>query len=143
VTKGADLLKIEFFDAVARLEAGLAQFSNALDQRGYVIGHRWLHPFILDSWRKQKLVDPRGLDMHVHNDPLLLGTLPASLEGSLDFITTFASQGKANPAEDCFGVSGSRVVVSEKAGIQRDSEPALTQHYKATKCRNNVGDEMN
>jgi hypothetical protein len=26
-----NLLKIEFFDAVACLEAGLAQFSNALD----------------------------------------------------------------------------------------------------------------
>jgi hypothetical protein len=33
VTEGADPLKIEFFDAVARLEAGLEQFSNALGQR--------------------------------------------------------------------------------------------------------------
>jgi hypothetical protein len=33
-TEGANPSKIEFFDAVARLEAGLMQFSNALDQRG-------------------------------------------------------------------------------------------------------------
>jgi hypothetical protein len=82
--------------------------------------------------------------MHVHNDPLLLGTIPAALEGSLDiFLLTFASQGKADPAEDCLGVSGRRVVVPEKAGIQRDSQPALAQHYEAAKCRNNIGVEMN
>jgi hypothetical protein len=34
VTEGVNLLNMKFFDAVARLEAGLAQFSNALDQRG-------------------------------------------------------------------------------------------------------------
>jgi hypothetical protein len=38
----------------------------------------------LDSWREQKLVDPRGLVLHVHKNPLLLGTLPVALEGSLD-----------------------------------------------------------
>jgi hypothetical protein len=82
--------------------------------------------------------------MHVHNDPLLLGTIPAALEGSLDiFLLAFASQGKADPAEDCLGVSGRRVVVPEKAGIQRDSQPALAQHYEAAKCRNNIGVEMN
>jgi hypothetical protein len=82
--------------------------------------------------------------MHVHNDPLLLGTIPAALEGSLDiFLLAFASQGKADPAEDCLGVSGRRVVVPEKAGIQRDSQPALAQHYEATKCRNDNGVEMN
>jgi hypothetical protein len=82
--------------------------------------------------------------MHVHNDPLLLGTIPAALEGSLDiFLLAFASQGKADPAEDCLGVSGRRVVVPEKAGIQRDSQPALAQHYEATKCRNSLGVEVN
>jgi hypothetical protein len=60
--------------------------------------------------------------MHVHKKPLLLGTLPAALEGSLDvFIPMFASQGKADPTEDCLSVSGRRVVVPEKAGIRRDS----------------------
>jgi hypothetical protein len=52
------------------------------------------------------------------------------------------SQGKANPTVDCLGVSGRRVVVPEKAGIRWDSQPALTQHYETTKCRNGVGVEM-
>jgi hypothetical protein len=82
--------------------------------------------------------------MHVHKDPLLLGTLPAALEGSLDVLNpALASQGKADPAEDCLGVSGRRVVVLEKAGIRRDSQLALTQHYEATKCRDDVGVEVN
>jgi hypothetical protein len=64
--------------------------------------------------------------MHVHKNPLLLGTLPAAIEGSLDvFIHVFASQGKADPAKDCLVVLGRRVVVSEKAGIRRDSQPTL------------------
>jgi hypothetical protein len=82
--------------------------------------------------------------MHVHKNPLLLGTLPVALEGNLDvFIPAFASQGKADPTEDCLGVSGRRVVVQEKAGIRRDSQLALAQHYKAAKCRNGIGVEMN
>jgi hypothetical protein len=81
--------------------------------------------------------------MPVHKDPLLLGTLPATLEGSLDvFIPTFASLRKVDPTEDYLGVSGRRVVVPEKAGIRRDSQPALAQHYEAAKCRNSVGVEM-
>jgi hypothetical protein len=69
---------------VARLEAGIAQFSNTLGQHSRTIDHRWFRPLILDSWREQKLVDPRGLIMHIHKNPLLLGTLPAALEGGLD-----------------------------------------------------------
>jgi hypothetical protein len=34
-------LKIELFDVVACLEAGLAQFGNTLGQRSQAIGHRW------------------------------------------------------------------------------------------------------
>jgi hypothetical protein len=82
-----------------------------------------------------------GLVMHVHKIPPLLGTLSVVLEGSLDvFIPALASQGKADPAK---GVSGRRIVVPEKAGIRRNSQPALTQHYEATKCRNDVGVEVN
>jgi hypothetical protein len=52
--------------------------------------------------------------MHVHKNPLLLGTLPVALEGSLDvFIPAFASQGKADPIEYRLGVSSRRVVVSK------------------------------
>jgi hypothetical protein len=82
--------------------------------------------------------------MHVHKDPLLLGTLPAALKGSLDvFIPAFASQGKVDPTKDCLCVSGRRVVVPEKAGIRRNSQLALIHHYEAAKCRNNIGVEMN
>jgi hypothetical protein len=56
--------------------------------------------------------------MHIHKNPLLLGTLPAALEGGLDvFILTVTSQGKVDPAEDCLGVSGRRIIVPEKASI--------------------------
>jgi hypothetical protein len=87
-----------------------------------VIGHRWFLLLILDSWREPKFVDPWWLDVHVHLDPLLLDTLPATLEGSLDvFIPAIVSQGKANPAKDNFGVSSRRVVVLEKFGVRWDS----------------------
>jgi hypothetical protein len=82
--------------------------------------------------------------VHVHKNPPLFETLPAALEGSLDvFILALASQGNADPAEDGLGVSGRRVIIPEKAGIQRDSQPGLTQHYEASKCRNSVGVEVN
>jgi hypothetical protein len=82
--------------------------------------------------------------MHVHKNPPLLGTLSAVLEGSLDvFFPALASQGKADPAEDCLSVSGRGVVVPKKAGIWRNSQPVLTQHYEVGKCRNNIGVEVN
>jgi hypothetical protein len=40
-TEGANPPKIKFFDVVARLEAGLAQFGNTIGQRSQAIGHRW------------------------------------------------------------------------------------------------------
>jgi hypothetical protein len=122
MTEGVNPLKIELFDAVAHLEADLAQFSNMLAQRSQAIGYRWFRPLILNSWREQKLVDPRGLIMHIHKNPLLLGTLPAALEGGLDvFIHAFASQGKADPTENCLSVSGRRIIVPKNANIRRDS----------------------
>jgi hypothetical protein len=82
--------------------------------------------------------------MHIYKKPLLLGTLPAAIEGGLDvFIPAVASQGKVDPAENCLGVSGKRIIVLEKASIRRDSQLALTQHYEAAKCQNDVGVEMN
>jgi hypothetical protein len=117
-TEEANPPKIEFFDAVACLEASLAQFDNTPGQRSQAIGQRWFRPLILDSWREQKLVDPRGLIMHICKNPLLLGTLLASLEGGLDvFIPAIASQGKADPTKNCLGVSGRRIIVPEKASI--------------------------
>jgi hypothetical protein len=82
--------------------------------------------------------------VHVHQDRLLLGTLPAAHEGSLDvFIPVISSQEKANSAKDHFGVSDMRVVVPKKAGIRWDSQPALAQHCEAAKCGNGIGVEMN
>jgi hypothetical protein len=49
VTEGVNPSKIEFFDAVARLMAGLAQFGNTLGQRSQAIGHRWFRPLIFYS----------------------------------------------------------------------------------------------
>jgi hypothetical protein len=69
--------------------------------------------------------------MHVHKNPPLLGTLPAALEGSLDvFIPTLASQGKADPTEDCLGVSGRRVVVPKmllSEGIPSQHSHSITK----------------
>jgi hypothetical protein len=55
-----------------------------------------------------------------------LDALSTTLKGSLDvFIHVLASRGKANPAEDGLGVSKRRVIIPEKAGIRRNSQPAL------------------
>jgi hypothetical protein len=60
--------------------------------------------------------------MHIYKNPLLLGTSPVALEGGLHvFIPAVASQRKVDPAEDCLGVSGRRIIVPEKASIWRDS----------------------
>jgi hypothetical protein len=40
-TEGVNPPKIEFFNAVARLKAGLAQFGNTHGQRSQAIGHWW------------------------------------------------------------------------------------------------------
>jgi hypothetical protein len=81
--------------------------------------------------------------MHIYKNPLLLGTFSAALEGGLDvFIHAVVSQGKADPAEDCLGVSGRRIIVPEKASIRRDSQAALAQYYETAKCGNGVGVEM-
>jgi hypothetical protein len=78
--------------------------------------------------------------MHIYKNPLLLGTFPAAHEGGLDVsIPAVASQRKADPTEDCLGVSGRRIIVLEKASIRRDSQLALAQHYEAVKCQNGVG----
>jgi hypothetical protein len=143
-TEGVNPPKIEFFDALPRLEAGLAQFGNTIGQHSQAIGHQWFWSLILDQWREQKLIDPRGLITHIHENPLLLVTLLATLEGGIDvFIPVVTSQGKADPAEDCLDVLGRRIIVPEKASILRDSQPALAQHYEAAKYRNSIGVEMN
>jgi hypothetical protein len=79
-----------------------------------------------DSWREHQLVDPRWINMHINQDPLLLSPLPAALEGGFDiFISVLTPQRKPDPTKDGFGVSGRRIVISEQAGIRRNSQPAL------------------
>jgi hypothetical protein len=91
-----------------------------------VVGHRRLLLLILDGRREHKFVEPGWLDTHVHQDPPLPGTLPATLEGSLDvFILVIALQGMADPTEDRLSVSGKRVIVPEKVGIRWDFQLAL------------------
>jgi hypothetical protein len=57
-TEGADLPKMEFFNAVARLKPSLTELSYALDQGGQMRVHRWFFPLSIDGWREQKLVLP-------------------------------------------------------------------------------------
>jgi hypothetical protein len=52
VAEGVNSLKMEFFDAVARLKPGSAEFSYALDQSGQTHVHRWLYPLSLDDQRE-------------------------------------------------------------------------------------------
>jgi hypothetical protein len=53
--------------------------------------------------------------MHIYKNPPLMDTFPEALEGGLDvFIPTVASHGKVDPAEDCLGVSGKRIIVPER-----------------------------
>jgi hypothetical protein len=53
--------------------------------------------------------------MHIYKNPLLLGTFPAALEGGLDVsIPAVASQRKVDPAEDCLGVLGRRIIVPKR-----------------------------
>jgi hypothetical protein len=60
--------------------------------------------------------------MHIYKNPLLMGAFLVALEGGLHvFIPTVASQRKADPTEDCLGVSGRRIIVPENASIRRDS----------------------
>jgi hypothetical protein len=67
--KGVNSPKMELFDAVARLEPGLVEFSHALDQSGQAVIHRWLVPLILDDRGKQEPVFTRRGFVHIRQDP--------------------------------------------------------------------------
>jgi hypothetical protein len=49
---GVNSLKMELFDAVARLKPGSVEFSYALEQSGQTLVHRWLCPLSLDDQRE-------------------------------------------------------------------------------------------
>jgi hypothetical protein len=74
--------KMELFDAVACLESSLTEFSHMLDQSGQAIVHRRFIPLILDDRGEQETISPWCWGVHVYQNPPLLGSLPATLEGS-------------------------------------------------------------
>jgi hypothetical protein len=80
--KRVNSLKIEFFDAVARLEPGLTEFGHALDQSGQAVIHWRLVPLILDDRGKHELVSPQSWFVHIHQDPPFLGSFSVTFEGS-------------------------------------------------------------
>jgi hypothetical protein len=49
MTKGANSLKMKFFDAVASLETGLTEFSHTLDQSKQALIHWWFCTLIFDD----------------------------------------------------------------------------------------------
>jgi hypothetical protein len=54
----ANLLKMEFFDAVAYLKPDFAELSYVLDQGGQMRIHQWFYPLSLDDWREPKFILP-------------------------------------------------------------------------------------
>jgi hypothetical protein len=69
--------------------------------------------------------------VHIHKDPPFLGSFPATFEGSRNiFVTTVATQREPDSAIDDFGISHRGVIIPEQIGVQRDSNPTFTEHYK-------------
>jgi hypothetical protein len=54
----------------------LMEFDHLLDQSGQARRHHRLTPFVFDKREKPKLVHPLRLNMHIHQEPLLLRVLP-------------------------------------------------------------------
>jgi hypothetical protein len=77
---GANSLMVEFLDAVACLQPSYAELRDTLDQGGQSRSHRRLYPLSLDDRGEQEFVLPRGLNVHVDEEPFLLRILPAPLE---------------------------------------------------------------
>jgi hypothetical protein len=81
-------LKGEFLGAVTCLKLVLTEFSHPLDQSGQARRHRQFTPFVFDERGKQMLVYPLQLNMHIHQEPLLLRVLLGTLEGGIDILLT-------------------------------------------------------
>jgi hypothetical protein len=65
-------LKGKLFNAVARLESALAEFSRLLDQRRQMWCHFRFTPLVLDLQGEQKFVHPLWLDVHIYQQPSVL-----------------------------------------------------------------------
>jgi hypothetical protein len=80
---GANSPKGEFLGAVTGLKPSLAEFGHPLDHNGQAWRHRRLTPFVFYKWGKHHLL---RLNMHIHQEPLLLTVLPGTLEGGIDIL---------------------------------------------------------
>jgi hypothetical protein len=78
----------EFLGEVTGLKPGLTEFSYPLDQSGQAQRHHRFTPFFFDERGKHKLVHPLWLNMHIHQEPLLLRVLPGTLVGDIDILLT-------------------------------------------------------
>jgi hypothetical protein len=88
MVEGENSPKGKFLGAVICLKPDLAEFDHPLDQSSQAWRHHRLTPFVFDKWGKQKLVHPLRLNMHIHQEPLLLRVLPGTFEGGLDILMT-------------------------------------------------------
>jgi hypothetical protein len=141
--KGANSPKMELFDAVTRLESGLAEFGHALDQSGQAVIHRRLVPLILDDGGKQEPLSPRRGFLHIHQDSPFLRSFSATFEGSRNiFVTAVATQREPDSAIDDFGISRGGVIIPEQTGDRRDSKLTFAEHYKSTQRRDSIGVEV-
>jgi hypothetical protein len=81
--------------------------------------------------------------VHILQDPPFLGSFPATFEGSQNiFVTVVARQREPNSAIDDFGISRGGVIIPEHTGVQRNSKPTFTEHYKSTQRRDSIGVEV-
>jgi hypothetical protein len=81
--------------------------------------------------------------VHIHQDPPLLGSFPATLEGSRNiFVTAVATQREHDSAIDDFGISCGGVIIPKHIGVWRDSKPTFAEHHKGTQCRDSIGVEV-
>jgi hypothetical protein len=71
-TEGVNSSMVEFLNAVARIQPGCVEFRDTLDQGGQSHSHWRLCPLSLDDRGKQEFVLPRGLNIHVDEEPFLL-----------------------------------------------------------------------
>jgi hypothetical protein len=69
--------------------------------------------------------------VHIYQDPPLLGSLSATLEGSRNiFVAAVATQREPDSVINDFGISRGGVIIPEQTGVRRDSKLALAEHHK-------------
>jgi hypothetical protein len=90
------------------------EFSHPLDQSGQVRGHLRLALLVLDICKEQKLVHPLCRNVHINQDPPLLGILLASPESNIDVLLSMVGvQRQPDPEVNHFVLSGQGIVIPE------------------------------